>query len=107
MSNRRFPWVSMLIACLLLMSPIRRFFPSASWGAFGGLVLGGMFGFGLAHWLRNDLEEGEEGEDAILRHRLAVGDLRLSEYRILRRELGLEKMVKKTNGHGQEISAGS
>lgn len=98
--KRRFPWIALGVAAYLIWSPYL-WVHGATWARWVMLLCGGYIGFGLGCWWRSGVSE-----ESVLRRRLVRGEIRLSEYRLLCKELGLKKICEKKRETEQEILVG-
>lgn len=101
MSKRRFPWIATGMAVTMMLGPYR-YWLGTDWGRWFLLFIGCYLGFGLTRWWLP-----EDSVASVLQRRLATGDLRLAEYRLLSKELGLQKKHEKKILSEQEIPVGN
>lgn len=100
--QHRFPWVAVGITAYMAWGS--RWWLMVPWGRWALLFVGVYLGMTLARWWRVD--ETNQSDESMLRRRLAEGKIRLSEYRLLCKELGLQKRYEKKQNSEKEIYTG-
>lgn len=101
MAKRWGAWMGAGVVALMLFGPVGRYLTVMPGGKWLILAAGFLSGFAVGGWW----SRMQEGEEAVLRGRLARGEIRLTEYRLLCRELGIGKKKPTSLKNGEEFSA--
>lgn len=80
-------WMIAAVGGLVIFTPTSRYLTVIPGGKWLILSMGFVIGFYIGEWW----SKTKDGEEELLRGRLVRGEIRLTEYRLLCRELGISK----------------